>query len=427
MNPQQLVALLIFVAVIVMIAATKVRRNPIVLLGVFGLVVFGILDPSQDLLKYVNWQALGVILGMFIIVTTLREAGFFRWIGLYLARSVDHHPVMLFLLLPLLTALLSAVLDVMTVVIFMITLTIEILDLLKINPIPFIIAEIMAANIGGTMTLVGDPTNIVIGSTLGYGFLDFALNTGPIAFISLLIVLGFLFIWNRKFLFNECIHHHRLHIGKINLKAIVKDEGMFRLGLIALALGIFLLVTHGWWGVNIAFATLIPAVVLIIAFDIHKTYGIMKKIDWELFIFLGGLFIIVGGLEKTGIIEEMGQGLTLLSGGNLVLTIVVIIWSTTFLSFAMDNVPLAATMSPIIADVALASGLSLAPLAWALSLGTGIGGSATPIGTAANVAALAICKSKNHPISPLLFFRKMLPATLLALAVSTLLLTLIYA
>ena len=393
-TPITVVVVGVFVGTYLLILSGRFHKPTAAVLGATLMVGTGVLNES-DIIRAINWTALGVLLGMFIIASSLREAGFFEWMGLHLARSVDAHPFRMYILLPLMTAGMASLLDIVTVALFIIPLTIEVFDGLGIDPVPFVIAEILAANVGGFSTMVGDPTNVIIGSTLSLSFNDFLWNTAPIALAALAVNTTILYLMNRRFLHKEAavLHRRREALKLRKPSEAVKDPGLLRVSLVSLGLAVSFLVVHTFLEVSAALATLLPAFMILVyessrASEIQHVLG---RIDWEVFFFFGGLFLLVAGVEKTLLLEELGRALTVLSEGNLAISLTLVLWVSALLSQALDNVPLVTVFIPVIVEMGIVLGLPYpyTPLAWALAVGTGIGGMATPIGTASNVVALS--------------------------------------
>ncbi len=387
----------------------------------------GVLTES-DLASAINWQALGVLLGMFIIASSLREAGFFEWVGLHLARSVDAHPIRMYVLLPLMTAGMASLLDIVTVALFIVPLTVEVFEGLEIDPVPFVIAEVLAANIGGIATMVGDPTNIIIGSSLGLTFNQFLQNTAPIALAAIAVNSVLLYLKNRNFLHRDAMTRHRQR-PVLDLRSpseAVKDRGLLRVSLVSLLLAVSFLVVHTFLGVSAALATLLPAFLILVyeSSRSNEVQHVLARIDWQIFFFFGGLFILVAALGKTGVLSMLGSEMIQISGGNLALSITLVLWVTALISQIVDNVPLATVFIPVIAAMASTPGVPVAPLAWALAVGTGIGGMATPLGTASNLVALNILNKPKQRLSFARFAKRSIPLTIIDLAIANLILLL---
>ena len=427
-TPLEVIVIGIFVGTYLLILSDRFHKPSAAVLGATLMVGTGVLN-ENDLFTAINWTAIAVLLGMFIIASSLREAGFFEWTGLRLAKSVDAHPVRMYILLPLLTAGMASLLDIVTVALFIVPLTVEVFDGLDIDPVPFVIAEVLAANIGGVSTMVGDPTNVIIGSSgLNLTFNQFLANTAPIALAVLAVNTGLLYARNHGFLHKDALARHRMR-GPIVLpkpSTAVKDLGLLRVSMVSLGLAVAFLIVHNFLGVSAGLATLAPAF-LILVYESSRSKEIqhvLARIDWEIFFFFGGLFLLVAGLAKTGLLSAVGDQLISFSGGNLALTVTLVLWVAALISQVVDNVPLVTVFIPVIIRMHEVSFPNYAPIAWALAIGTGIGGMATPIGTASNLVALNILNKPRKRLSFARFAKRSIPLTIIDLAIANLILVL---
>jgi Na+/H+ antiporter NhaD/arsenite permease-like protein len=412
----------VFFGVYGLILSDRFHKPSAAVLGATLMVGTGVLSET-DLVSAINWTALGVLLGMFIIASSLREAGFFEWMGLRLARSVDAHPVLMYVLLPLLTAGMASLLDIVTVALFIVPLTVEVFEGLGIDPIPFVIAEVLAANVGGIATMVGDPTNVIIGSSplVNLSFNQFLYNTAPIAVNS-----SILYLRNHGFLHRDAMKRHRERrpLQLPNPSSAVKDRGLLQVSLVSLGLAVTFLIVHTFLGVSAALATLLPAF-LILVYESSRSSevrDVLGRIDWQIFFFFGGLFILVAGFAKTGLLVQLGGWMVQESGGNLALAVTLVLWTTALISQIVDNVPLVTVFIPVIGAMSSFPGVSIAPLAWALAIGTGIGGMATPIGTASNMVALNILNREKKRLNFARFAKRSIPLTVIDLLIANIIL-----
>jgi Na+/H+ antiporter NhaD/arsenite permease-like protein len=364
---------------------------------------------------------------MMVMVEGLGEVGFFRWICLLLARLVNYQVVPILIVFMLLSGFLSMFIDSITVLLFLAMVTIELARLLKFDPVPMIIAEIFAANTGGAATMSGDPPNIIIGTALGYNFMDFFTNTGVIAWICMGVALVFFYFAFRKVLTSSQKNQKGSEPTKYPQpsEAII-DPLHFRINAAIFIAIIVLIVTHAETGISMALIGVIAAAITMLA-AWRKAFHIVSRIDWRTLLFFIGLFICVGGLEETGVLEMLANYIGTVSGGSLVLVIPLILWISAFASAIVDNIPFAATMVPVIQNLARTAGLSLHPMAWTLALGTDIGGNATPIGASANVVGTAIAEKEGHPISWGKFCKYAIPAMIMVVGLCWLYLVIRYA
>ena len=365
----------------------------------------------------INWATIIFIAGMMVMVEGMAKAGFFRWLCMRLAKLVNYKTTPLFITFMIMSAVLAMFIDSITVILFLAAVTVELALLLKFNPVPMILSEIFCSNLGGSATMCGDPPNIIIGTSLGYSFGDFITNTGLIAGICLIVVVIFFYLSFRK----------ELAAGggkQINISALPKpedaitDKRSFIISCIIFFIAIVMLVTHAQTGLTVAFIGLFIAVITLITSG-KAAADILKKVDYKTLLFFIGLFVVVGGLEQTGILEIVASFIGNISGGNIMLMLAIIIWISAFASAFVDNIPFAATMIPIIKSLSAAQGADLSVLAWALSIGTDIGGSATPIGASANVVGTSVAAKEGYPIGWGAYCKKAVPATVLVLIVST--------
>jgi len=388
-------ALTIGVVFLITLRSTEAITN-VLNLGQLGQFRFWV--PGQEHIESqgVNWQTIIFIGGMMTMVEGLGEVGFFRWLCLYVARIVNYKVVPILVAFMLLSGFLSMFIDSITVLLFLTSVTIELARMLKFDPVPIIIAEIFAANCGGAATMCGDPPNIIIGTAFGYTFADFAVNTGPIAWIGMLLTLGFFYLVFRKTLTSSqgdvTLNHYP------EPKEAIINPRLFKINTGIFILVVILLVTHAETGLSVA-AIGVTAAFLTLVAGARVATSIIKRVDWRTLLFFIGLFICVGGMEETGVLRMVAEYIGEISGGNIMLVIPIILWVSAFASAIVDNIPFAATMVPVIANLSKTAGLDLHTLAWTLALGTDIGGNATPIGASANVVGTAIAEREGYPIS----------------------------
>lgn len=374
--------------------------------------------PGQEHIESygINWQTIVFIGGMMVMVEGLGEVGFFRWICLLLAKLVNYKVVPILIVFMLLSGFLSMFIDSITVLLFLAMVTIELARLLKFDPVPVIIAEIFAANTGGAATMSGDPPNIIIGTALGYNFTDFAFNTGVIAWISMGVALVFFYFAFRKVLTSSQKNQENGPTTKYPQPSeAILNPRLFRINAAIFIGVIVLIVTHAQTGLSMALIGVIAAAVTALA-AWKKAPHIISRIDWRTLLFFIGLFICVGGLEETGVLEMLANFIGDVSGGSMVMVIPLILWISAFASAIVDNIPFAATMVPVIQNLAQSATLDLHPMAWTLALGTDIGGNATPIGASANVVGTAIAEKEGHPISWGRFCKYAIPAMILVVS-----------
>jgi Na+/H+ antiporter NhaD/arsenite permease-like protein len=352
-----------------------------------------ILGP-KELLHYENWETILFVFGMMVIIETMSLSGFFRWLGLHSARWVKLDPLKLFILFPFLAAFLSAFVDSITVMLFMSTLTIEVAAIIGINPLPLILAEISAANIGGASTMVGDPPNVILGTYFNLSFMDFVENTGAIAWIGFIVCIALFILFFRKEIFaarrelKEDPGRLEQQVNSLDPARAIQDKRLFAVGLIAIFYVVAALVTHSMTHLSVATIAITGAMLALLLGGKHMG-RVLQKIDYPTIAFFAGLFLIVGAMEHVGLLGIVADKVRELSAGNFFIAMSIILWVSAFGSSIVDNVPFAATMAPILKHMSGAPGFSLLPLVWSAALGTDIGGNGTPIGASANVVAVA--------------------------------------
>ncbi len=365
----------------------------------------------------INWETLMFIGGMMVMVEGMAISGFFRWLCITIAKKVNYRPIPIFIIFMLLSFVLSMFIDSITVIMFLAAVTAELAKLLKITPLPMILAEIFCANLGGSATMCGDPPNIIIGTALGYSFFDFLLNTGLIAVVSLVVVIPYFYLFFRKKL-----------VAQVDETAIVsfpspaeaiRSKKDFLISCIIFAIAVVLLVSHGATGLTVSSIGIFVAILTLIAAG-KGCWKLLKRLDWETLLFFMGLFVVVAGLEETGILTLLANWIGKLSGGNAYITITIILWLSGIASAFIDNIPFAATMIPVIRSLSALTGVDLNTLAWSLSMGTDIGGCATPIGASANVVGTAIAAKNGFPVTWGRYCKALAPITVLVMVISTL-------
>lgn len=440
----QILAVVIFVAMFALIVSEKIERH-IVTLGCGALtlvLVFGVCMRSLDAVietlnvhsiftpefwytagnssessSGINWATIIFIAGMMVMVEGMARVGFFRWLCMRIAKLVNYKVVPIFITFMIMSFVLAMFIDSITVILFLAAVTVELAQLLKFNPVPMILSEVFCANLGGSATMCGDPPNIIIGTSLGYSFADFIMNTGVMAGISLIFVIIYFYLVFKRELSSK--EGSNVDLSQLpSPESAITDKLGFGISCVIFLMAVVLLVTHAQTGLTVAFIGLFIALITLITSPKNIKF-ILSKVDYKTLLFFIGLFIVVGGLEQTGILEVIAKVIGDISGGNAKLMIVIIIWVSAFASAFVDNIPFAATMIPIIKMLSVSQNVSLPVLAWALSMGTDIGGSATPIGASANVVGTSVSAKAGHPIGWGKYCLKLVPATLLVLLICT--------
>ena len=362
----------------------------------------------------VNWATIIFLWGMMIMVEGMAEAGFFDWLCLKIAKLAHYEPVRIFVAFMVLSSVLAMFIDSITVILFLAAVTIRLARTLKFNPVPVIMAEIFCANLGGSATMCGDPPNIIIGTSLGYSFSDFVLNTGAIGAISLVIIILYFYFTMRNRLQDPA---DKVDASTIDVEVKIDNMREFLISTVIFLIAVALLVTHAMTGLTVAFiGTFIAAITLITSGK--KAFKLLKRVDYFTLLFFIGLFIVVGGLEETGVLVVIAEFIAKVSGGNAHLMIAIILWVSAFASAFIDNIPFSATMIPVIRTLAATTGVDLSTMAWTLAIGTDIGGSMTPIGASANVVGISTAGKEGYPISWATYCKELVPGTIIVLVVS---------
>lgn len=364
----------------------------------------------------INWETIIFIVGMMIMVEGMARVGFFRWLCMRIAKMVNYKVVPIYVTFMILSTILAMFIDSITVILFLAAVTIELSRLLGFNPVSMILAEIFCANLGGSATMCGDPPNIIIGTSLGYSFMEFVTNTGLIVLVSVPVVVLYFYLVARKQLKTEVNSNINPADYPAPETAITDKKGFIASSLIFLC-AIILLITHAQTGLTVATIGLFISIVTLIVAGKHIP-ELMKRVDYKTVLFFIGLFVVVGGLEQTGVLEIMAGFIGKVSGGNTFLMLMIILFVSAAASAFVDNIPFAATMIPIIKSLAATQGVDLSILAWALAMGTDIGGSGTPIGASANVVGIATAAKEGHIIKWGRYCRIMAPATLIVVVIS---------
>ena len=451
MNIEQILAIAIFAAMFIAIMSGKVHRYIPALIGaaLTSILILTVVEPGPQNLWHVlrlddfidphwwygkeaaeasnvanegpeiggvNWQTIVFIGGMMTMVGGLGAVGFFRWLCLWVAKLVNYRVIPILITFMLLSGFLSMFIDSITVLLFLAVVTIELSRLLKFDPVPVIIAEIFAANTGGSATMSGDPPNIVIGTALNYTFADFVVNTAPIAWIGMIVTLGLFYLFFRRILSKPSSNDSATSPNRYPEPGeAITNPRLFKINTAIFILVVILIVTHAETGLSVALVGCIAASLTLLAAT-RQAPHIIKGVDWRTLLFFLGLFTCVGGLEATGVLKELADYIGEASGGKLVLVIPFILWISAFASAIVDNIPFAAIMVPVIKNLSATQGLPLSTLAWTLALGTDIGGNATPIGASANVVGTAIADREGYPIGWRRFCKYAIPAMIIVVA-----------
>lgn len=414
-NISMYLAIAIFLITYLFIILEKFDRTLVAIMGAFSMIILKIMNQKSALAE-VDFNTLGLLIGMMILVTITKRSGIFEYISIKLVKVAKANPVRIMIFLSLSTGLLSALLDNVTTIMLIIPITLSISDKLKIDPIPIVITEIFASNVGGTATLIGDPPNIIIGSAVGLSFSDFIINNGPFVLVTLILTIGLYALRHKKSL--TTTDELKKELLKINESELIKDKNLLIKSLCVLFFVFIAFLLHKMFGYESATIAMTGAIVLLLisGVNIEET---LACVEWNTIFFFIGLFILVGGLKAVGAIDMLAEYVLKLTGGNLTLTTISILWVSAIASAFIDNIPFVTTMIPLIIHLGAISEMNLNPLWWALSLGACLGGNGTIVGASANVIAAGLSNKQGHKITFRKFLFESFPMMILTIAFAT--------
>ena len=406
------VAIVIFVAAYALIISEKVHRTIVGLFGAMLMILFGILD-QETAVHHVDFNTIGLLMGMMIIVNITSETGLFNFLAIWAAQKVKAQPIALLVVLSSITMVCSALLDNVTTVLLTVPITFSITSQLKVDVMPYLISQILASNIGGT-------TNIMIGSAVGLDFMDFVANLTLISVLIFVLVQIILI-----FLYKKGMHTQpelQEKIMRLPAGAQITDHTLLRKCLAVIALTITLFVLHGSLGLESATVALFGAGLLLLITatrDENMITKVLSKIEWPAIFFFGGLFILVGALVETGVIRMLAAEAIKVTNGNEDATAMLILWMSAIASAFIDNIPFVATLIPLIQDMGQMGLSDLTPMWWSLALGACLGGNGTLIGASANVVVASMAAQRGRPISFLSFMKVAFPVMIFTIIVSS--------
>jgi Na+/H+ antiporter NhaD/arsenite permease-like protein len=413
---QVIVATAVFLLTYAIIVSEKIHRTIAAFLGAGLVVIMGIIDPEQAV-HAIDFNTIGLLVGMMIIVGITRQTGVFEYLAIKSAKRSSGEPLKILAALCLVTAVLSAFLDNVTTVLLIVPVTFAIAGQLKLSPLPFLIAEIISSNIGGTATLIGDPPNIMIGSATGLGFMDFVFNLTPVIVVIYVFTIFFIQIIYRKELIAK--PEQQKIIMKLNEKDEIKDAALLRKCLVVLCLTVLGFILHQYVHLESSVIALSGASLLLLVTREDPEHS-LQAVEWPVIFFFIGLFVLVGGLEEVGVIEAVAKWSLEVTGGNMVPTGMLILWLSAIASAFVDNIPFVATMIPLIQDMGRIGGIAdLNFFWWALSLGACLGGNGTAIGASANVVVIGMAEKRGQHIGFVGFMKIGFPLMLMSIVIAT--------
>ena len=416
----QVISVLIFAAVILFIVTEKIDRTVAAISGAVLVIVTNVLTLNKAI-SHIDFNTIGVLLGMMIVVSIVKNSGLFEYIAIYSAKKSKGNPWIIMIYFIIITAVLSALLDNVTTVLLVGPMTIVICQILNINPIPFLMTEIIASNVGGTSTLIGDPPNIMIGSAANLSFSDFIINLGPIILIILVaIIICFKVIYKREVsnMANEAC------ITSLDEEKAIQDKPLLYKSICVLLLILLGFIFHSNLNMESSIVALSGACIMLIIGK-QDTNEIIGSVEWGTILFFIGLFIVVGGLSESGVIDTLATFLINFTKGNITYTMCLILWISAIISAFLDNIPFVATLIPLILTMQ-SQGMDVAPLWWATSLGACLGGNGTLIGASANVVLASVGEKHGYNISFKSYFKIGFPIMLITISISTIYLLLKY-
>ena len=418
----EVIAIIVFVVVIGLIISEKVNSAAAALAGAMALVVTGVMSAHRAL-SYIDFNTIGLLVGMMVLVAIIRQSGLFEYVAIKAAKMVHGDPWKIMIAFILLTAVLSGILDNVTTVLLVGPMTIAIAKMLEINPVPFLMTQILASNAGGTATLIGDPPNIMIGSAANLSFMDFLKNTG----IAVVLIIIFMIVMMR-FVYKKEIEVEGLDTSKImNLDPdkSITDKPLLIKGVVVIVLVILGFIFHDQIGMETSVIALTAAAVMLIIGGVNVDNAI-QDVEWTTIAFFMALFVVVGGLTETGVIKQVAAVIIERTAGHPVMMMLILLWASALLSSFLNNIPFIATLIPLV--IALkADGMDAEPLWWAISLGACLGGNGTMIGASANVVLSDISTKHGYPITFKSYLRVGMPFMLGSVFISMVFLLVKYA
>ena len=413
-------AIAIFIITYAFIVIDKIHRSIVVWLGAVLVIVLGVIN-QQQAIEHVDFNTLLLLIGMMVIVGITRKSGVFEYMAIKSAKIVKGEPLALLVVLGTITAVASALLDNVTTVLLIVPVTYALADRLEISPMPFLFTEIIASNIGGTATLIGDPPNIMIGSATGLGYMDFIVNMAPPAIIILVVTIFILAL-----IYKKDLHADREKIKRLmELNEIhsIRDWQILKKSLFVLLLTIIGFLLHQKLGLESATIALLGAGVLMLV-SREEPEEVLLSVEWPTIFFFAGLFILVGALQVNGVISLIAQKSLQITGDSVALTGILILWLSGIASAFVDNIPFVATMIPLLQEVGQLTQMPMESLWWSLALGACLGGNGTLIGASANVIVAGMAERNGNPISFMDFLKIGFPLMILSIIIANIYLVL---
>ena len=419
MENATIVAIVIFVIAYALIISEKVHRTIVGLFGAMLMILFGIIE-QETAVHHIDFNTLGLLMGMMIIVNITSETGLFNFLAIWAAQKVKAQPIALLVVLSTITMVCSALLDNVTTVLLTVPITFSITSQLKVDVMPYLISQILSSNIGGTATLIGDPPNIMIGSAVKeLTFVMFIEHLAPIAIISMVVVMFIMSAIYRKSLVTT--PELQAELMQMDEKAAITDHSLLKRSLFVLGLTILGFFTHSFTHIESSLIALTGGFLLLLLAggSEHLVEKAMHSVEWPTIFFFIGLFIAVGGLIEVGIIAQLAETAVEATGGDLTATALLILWMSAIISSVLDNIPFVATMIPLIQNMGAMGITNLEPLWWSLALGACLGGNGTLVGASANLIVAGMAAERGVHISFIRYFKIGFPLMILTIVLST--------
>jgi len=424
MDPLWLSTILLIVSYVVLLSE-KFNRTVVALLGGGLVIITGVVSQNQAIAS-IDFNTIALLTGMMIIVAVTRTSGVFEFVAIWSAKKVKADPMGILIVLSIVTAVFSAFLDNLTTVLLVVPVALLIVEKLKVSPYPFLVSQILASNIGGTATLIGDPPNILIGSATGLTFMQFLTNLGPVALLVLIVMVPiFKYMWGDELVAaekdRESIMRFREADSITDMRLLVMSLGVLALVIAGFIVGEHYHIPPGTTAMfGAAVLLLITSVGLENEEQTERLHQALLEVEWAALLFFIGLFIIVSGVEHAGLLNILGGALLDFTGGDAALTAVSTLWLSAIVSAAVDNIPFVATMIPLVESMegAIGGAVALEPVWWSLALGACLGGNGSLVGAAANVMVSGMGERAGHPISFMKFLKIGLPLMLLSIVIA---------
>lgn len=417
-----IIGLLIFIFSYIAIVSEKINRTTVAILGAVLMILFDVVA-QDEALEHIDFNTIGLLIGMMIIVNILKRTGIFQYLAIKTAKKAKGNPIIILIVFSIITAVASGLLDNVTTILLIVPVTLVICDTLEVDSFPFIIAEILSANIGGAATLIGDPPNIMIGSFTGYSFLDFVIHLGPIIFLIFIVTLVIVsLLFKKKMVVSN---KNKMNITKMNEKLAITDTRLLFKSLVVLTITIVGFTIAEYINLESASVALFGAALLLLISNVEPE-EVLMDVEWGTIFFFAGLFVLVGALVNIGVISFLADKLLAFTKGDVQVTSIVVLWMSSLISAFLDNIPYVATMIPLVDEMQSLTSADFSSVWWALALGACLGGNGTIIGASANVVARGIMEKSEHKISFVYYMKIAFPLMLVSIVLSTVYLLIVF-